>query len=166
MAIFRQNVKVNLNECLIKKFPSEKNVTIVTHRNIKKEFLQDKKHLDSHGVRCFAQNLKRAFFKHTPSQKKYRYTNNYSSHSNWLPPTSHPLSFSSPPPFSHRFLPHPPHSFPLQSKPTTFQQSNLAPELVPHQNPYRKTHATQELKQKEEIPNMIRQLIKDLSRYV
>ena len=65
----------NINRNLEKVLPN-KNVNVVKHDNIEQaSHLRDKKHLNTIGVKRFAQNLKRAYFGHPPKintqQKKY-----------------------------------------------------------------------------------------------
>ena len=60
---FYQEKMTDIHEALEKAYAQHQNVTVVKHQWIKKQDLRDKKHLNEIGVKRFAQNLKRAYFK-------------------------------------------------------------------------------------------------------
>ena len=98
------------------------------HSNIKSNrHLHDKKHLNQIGVKRFAQNLKRAYFRQEPkpTDSPRRYHNKpYLPHfqlsiPNWKSPNSHPPSSASP------FVPH----FPLNQRlPPNINQQQRPPQ--------------------------------------
>lgn len=151
------NEKVTPLNNAIEKMVLEKNLSFVTHNNIKAEDLKDKKHLNQRGVKIFAKNIKATYFKTTPKkgrkmrqipkpiydqQPKYPFQSNpltpnpyYHMHQLPYDTRNHPLQiYSNPatrqlqPPMS--FIPSP---RPLIPSTKQQQQTIMKPEKIPTQ---------------------------------
>jgi hypothetical protein len=87
------DINNNLQE-IVGKSP---NTVLVEHKNIHKDDLHDKKHLNQHGVKIFAMNIKASYYnttpKRTPRRKPYHPSNNSG------PPFTRPNYY--PPPFTN-----------------------------------------------------------------
>jgi UDP:flavonoid glycosyltransferase YjiC (YdhE family) len=172
--------KVNdLNNKLEKAFSSKKNITLVQHNNIYKNgLLKDKKHLNNIGVKRFAQNLKRAFFRKNISlPQQHRQYRPPRPPTQWFPHNAIPPQFPSILPYTPNYhfnnaqspkllQTAPPKNthlqHPNQDHPPNF---STFPSIHHNQTARLSTthHTTQETKT---MQGQLIQLIKDLQRYV
>ena len=154
------NKAEELNTLISSSLDSHKNVTHVKHSNIKSNrHLHDKKHLNQIGVKRFAQNLKRAYFRQEskPTDSPRRYHNKpYLPHfqlsiPNWKSPNSHPPSSASP------FVPH----FLLNQR----LPPNINQQQRPPQDPaiYSNRLRPPTNQERNQIPKKLIQLIMDLN---
>ena len=169
---------IDMNNSLERLLSTKKNVTFIRHPNINATYhLKDKKHLNEIGVKRFAQNLKRAYFRKSADthRKKPYYTNSIQKirPQNYFPPS---LGQHFPPSPGQHFPPfYPQNNYPSANFPSANFHQQLAPQIkhpynhhrqppTHHHQPARETRRTYTTK--EDIPIHLLKLIKDLNRYV